>query len=119
MQTIVTYFKDNVSYILPSYYSVEAIDSYPSDNYYSDYLLVSSAQEELYNFALKESSNEVDMRKDFIVLKIDTEISFSSKYEIGEGKTERLINICKQANANTFKLFFIKKSPINKITRIQ
>lgn len=67
------YFKDNVSYILPSYYSVEAIDSYPSDNYYSDYLLVSSAQEELYNFALKESSNEVDMQKDFIVLKIDIE----------------------------------------------
>jgi hypothetical protein len=35
-------------------------------------------------------------------LKIETEISFSSKYEIGEGKTERLINICKQANANTY-----------------
>ena len=48
---------------------------------------------EINYFFLKEICN---------FLKIDTEISFSSKYEIGEGKTERLINICKQANANTY-----------------
>lgn len=35
-------------------------------------------------------------------LKISTEISFSSKYNLGEGKTERLINICKQAKANSY-----------------
>ena len=35
-------------------------------------------------------------------LKISTKISFSTDYNIGEGKTERLINICKQSNSNIY-----------------
>lgn len=35
-------------------------------------------------------------------LKISTKISFSTDYNIGDGKTERLINICKQSNSNIY-----------------
>ena len=70
-------FKENKDFIFNLYEQVSHLQLLSEINY----------------FFLKEICN---------FLKIDTEISFSSKYEIGEGKTERLINICKQANANTY-----------------
>lgn len=35
-------------------------------------------------------------------LNIKTQISLSSDYNLGEGKTERLINLCKQSNADLY-----------------
>lgn len=36
------------------------------------------------------------------ILGIKTKISWSSEYDIGEGKTEKLVNICKQAKADEY-----------------
>ncbi|MCI8483304.1 MAG: WbqC family protein [Lachnospiraceae bacterium] len=36
------------------------------------------------------------------ILGIETKISWSSEYDFGEGKTEKLVNICKQAGADEY-----------------
>jgi hypothetical protein len=48
------------------------------------------------------------------ILDVDTEISWSMDYSIVEGKTERLIDLCKQANANSYISGPAAKSYIDK-----
>ena len=58
--------------------------------------------DQVSNLQLLSDINYIFLKEICNFLKINTEISFSSKYNIGEGKTERLINICKQAEANLY-----------------
>ncbi len=76
--------------------------NYAKSQFFRDY---KDNFEELYLGDAAEFLSEINYR--FItgickVLGIKTKISWSSDYELGEGKIERLINLCQQVGANEY-----------------
>jgi len=76
--------------------------NYAKSKFFSDY---KDNFEQLYLVNETEYLSEINYR--FIlaickVLGIKTKISQSSDYELGDGKTERLINLCQQAGATEY-----------------
>lgn len=76
--------------------------SYSKVKYYKEY---KDLFEELYNTTNEDLLSEVNFK--FIkaickLLNIDTKISWSSDYELVGDKSERLLNICKQAGATEY-----------------
>jgi hypothetical protein len=60
---------------------------------------------ELYSTATSEYLSEINyhfLKGICSFLKITTPLRFSSEFTLGEGKTERLVNICKQVNATDY-----------------
>ena len=78
------------------------VQNYSKARYFKDY---KGYFEKLYNSALSNYLSDINL--DFIklinhILSIKTKISFSNEFNLSGGRTEKLINICKQSCADTY-----------------
>ena len=82
--------KDNITPVIPQDYYLYYENAYLEDYYNIDFYLVRSAKQELYEFMLKNASNEVDIRKEYFTFNV--QLNYNT-YHFTTNKVEEIKEI--------------------------